>query len=128
MPNGVRLPHWAAARWEIDLGVMRWLGVTMLVLGATLPHIAHNPGLPCPLRTVTGVPCPLCGMTTSVKGVCTGHLREAVAANPFGLLAVGVAIVLLVRPRLRSVTLPLMAILAMAATSWIWELHRFHWV
>jgi Protein of unknown function (DUF2752) len=122
----VDVAHLQAARVDVDLGVLRKLGAAMIVLGATLPHIAHNPGLPCPLRTATGVPCPFCGLTTSVKGVCTGHWHDAVAANPFGLLAVAVAIVLLLRPRLRSASLPVVPLLALAAVSWAWELHRFH--
>jgi hypothetical protein len=111
---------------EVDLGVVRKLGAAMLVLGATLPHVAHNPGLPCPLRTVTGVPCPFCGLTTSVKAVCTAHWHDAVAANPFGVVAVAVAVVLLLRPRLRWASLPILPLLALAAMSWTWELHRFH--
>ena len=97
----------------------------MLGLGAVLPHIAHNPGLPCPLRTLTGVPCPLCGMTTAVKAVCTGHVRASVSANPFGLVAVAVAVVLLSRPSVRSVRVPISLFVAAALTSWVWELRRF---
>jgi len=126
--GGQRLRGRAGPCIDVDLGVLRWLGATMIVLGATLPHLPHNPGLACPLRTLTGVPCPLCGMTTSVKGVCTGHLRDAVAANPFGVVAVAAALLLIVRPRLRLVSLPVPPLLALAAVSWLWELHRFHWL
>ena len=112
----------------LDLSVMRRLGAGMLVLGATLPHVAHNPGLPCPLRTITGVPCPLCGMTTSVKAACTGRLRAAAVANPFGLVAVAFAVLLLLRPKLSSLQVPVAALVGVAAVSWAWELHRFHWV
>ena len=112
----------------LDLGVMRRLGAGMLVLGATLPHVAHNPGLPCPLRTITGVPCPLCGMTTSVKATCTGRLRAAVIANPFGVAAVAFALLLLVRPKLSSIRVPIAGLVAVAVVSWAWELRRFHWV
>ncbi len=41
--------------------------------------------LPCPLRTLTGVPCPLCGMTTAATGLASGDLGAALAANPFVL-------------------------------------------
>jgi len=116
-------------RWEVDLGAGRRLGAAMVGLGITLPLLPHNPGLPCPLRTLTGVPCPACGMTTSVKAVCAGHLRAAVAANPFGVLAVAVAVVLLVRrPAARYASLPILPLVAMAGLSWAWELHRFHWI
>lgn len=115
-------------RLTLDLGVMRRLGATMIVFGAALPHVAHNPGLPCPLRTLTGVPCPLCGMTTSVKATCTGRLSNAVTANPFGILAVAVAFVLLIRPKWATVRVPVAVLIGAAVVSWGWELHRFHWV
>ena len=111
--------------WAVELPPVRWAGAAMLGLGAALPHVAHNPGLPCPLRTLTGVPCPLCGMTTAVKAVCTGHLRSSVSANPFGLIAVAVAVVVLVRPSVRSVRVPVALFVAAAVTSWVWELRRF---
>ncbi len=111
--------------WAVDVVPFRWLGGAMVGLGAVLPHLPHNPGLPCPLRTLTGVPCPLCGMTTAVKAVCTGHVRASVAANPFGVVAVIVAAVLLVRPSVRSVRVPVAVIAGAALTSWFWELRRF---
>jgi hypothetical protein len=126
---GLSYAHRArTAHWQADLAPWRWLGAAMVTLGATLPHIAHSPGLPCPLRTMTGVPCPLCGMTTSVKAVCTGRLREGVVANPFGLLAVAVALLLVARPRWRSARLPVAPILMLVAMSWTWELRRFGWI
>jgi hypothetical protein len=111
--------------WKVDVTGARWAGASMVGLGLVLPHLPHNPGLPCPLRTLTGVPCPLCGMTTAVKAVCTGHVRTSIAANPFGVVAVAVAVALLMRPGVRSVRVPVMVVVAAAITSWVWELHRF---
>jgi hypothetical protein len=113
-------------RWQVDLVSLRILGAVMLVVGAAAPHVPHNPGLPCPLRTLTGVPCPACGMTTSVKAVCTGHLRRAVSANPFGVVAVAVAVALWFRPKWRVANLPVVPLALGAFISWGWELHRFH--
>jgi len=98
----------------------------MLALGVVLPHLPGNPGLACPLRTTTGVPCPLCGMTTSVKALMGGHPGAAATANPLGYLAVGVAALLLLRPRMRRMRIPVPLLVASAALSWVWELHRFH--
>ena len=78
---------------------LRWAGGAMLGAGLVLTRLPAGAGLPCPLRAITGVPCPLCGMTTSVKSTLAGHLGDAVAANPAGVVAVVVALVLLaVRP------------------------------
>jgi hypothetical protein len=111
--------------WSVEVAPFRWAGGAMLGLGLALPHVPHNPGLPCPLRTLTGVPCPLCGMTTAVKAVCTGHVGTSVSANPFGIVAVVVAVTLLARPSARSVRVPIALFVAAALTSWVWELRRY---
>jgi hypothetical protein len=100
----------------------------MLVLGATLPHVPGNPGLPCPLRTVTGVPCPLCGLTTSVKAVMRADIGAAAATNPFGILAVAVALLLLLRPQRGNLRMPVIVLLLGIALSWLVQLHRFHFL
>ena len=113
------------AKLEVDLSVVRRLGVPMLGLGLLLPHLPGHPGLPCPLRTLTGVPCPFCGMTTSVEAGVHLDLRGAITANPFGLLAIALALVLVFRPAWRRVALPLLLIVPALVTSELWELHRF---
>lgn len=107
---------------------MRRLGAAMLALGLALPHLPGNPGLPCPLRSVTGVPCPFCGLTTSVEAVLRGDGHRAWAANPFGVLAVVFAVILVVRPRWRRVSVPAIAVVVGLAVSWIFELHRYHFL
>jgi hypothetical protein len=88
----------------------------------------HGPGLPCPLRTLTGIPCPLCGMTTSVTDTVHGHLGAALAANPAGLLAVAAAVALLVWRRAREAAVPAAAVPVALALMWLFELHRFHFL
>ena len=108
----------------LDGREIRWTGLGLLAAGAVLPALPGEPGLPCPLRTITGVPCPLCGMTTSV--VATVHLRlsDALAANPAGIAVVLLAIALIV---FRPARLPLPALVApfVLAALWLFELHRF---
>lgn len=55
----------------------------------------HNPGVLCPLRRFTGIPCPFCGGTTVFMDVGSGHPMAAVAASP--LVVVG-AICLMIAP------------------------------
>jgi hypothetical protein len=115
-------------RFTTGLAPFRWLGATMLGLGLVLPHLPHDPGLPCPLRMTTGVPCPLCGLTTSVKATMRLNLHAAFSANPFGIAAVVTAIVLLARPRWRAASFPVLLAAAAVAASWLFQLHRFHFV
>jgi hypothetical protein len=96
----------------------------MLAAAAVLGSVPGHPGLPCPLRTLTGVPCPLCGMTTSVEATVHGHVGRALAANPVGIVAVAVAAFLLVR-RPATIRLPLPLVAVALALMWAFELHRF---
>jgi len=52
--------------------------------------------LPCPLKTVTGLPCPGCGMTRACLSLARGELEAAWTYHPFAFplvpLATGVAL------------------------------------
>lgn len=121
-PTPARL---VSASWTIDLQAVRRAGVAMVGLGLVLPALPHHPGLPCPLRTLTGVPCPSCGMTTAVEAAVSGHLRASLAANPFGVVAIIVALVILARPGWRVARIPWALLGSGALVSWLFELHRF---
>jgi len=96
----------------------------MLPAAVVLPLLPGHPGLACPLRTLTGIPCPLCGMTTSVEATVRLHLRDALAANPGGVaLAVAAIALLVLRPRRLAV--PSVVIPLALAAMWLFELHRF---
>ncbi|MDQ5816045.1 MAG: DUF2752 domain-containing protein [Actinomycetota bacterium] len=108
----------------IDLRDLRVAGTAMLFLALTLPLVPGYPGVPCLLRTFTGVPCPFCGMSTSVKETVRLQLRDAWAANPAGVLAVAAA-VLLILFRPRRMALPTLLIPVILGAMWVFQLFRF---
>jgi uncharacterized protein DUF2752 len=118
---------------------------SVAALGAVYPAVtAHTgwPGLPCPLRTLTGVPCPFCGMTTATVAISHGDWGGAAAANPLVYLVAALAAatipVLLARAaglapgprpwpeaRRRHVR---WALAVLVFGSWLFQLHRFGFV
>jgi hypothetical protein len=110
---------------EFDVTDVRGAAVALLVAGSTLPFLPGHPGLPCPLRTMTGIPCPFCGTTTSVESTLHADPGAALAANPLGPALVAAAVVLVVRRPHHAVRLPLFFVIVLAAALWLFELHRF---
>src|SRR5205823_2904171 len=101
---------------------LRTSGALMLGLAFALPVLPGHPGISCPLRRLTGIPCPLCGMTTSVEATVHGHLGRAFAANPAGIAAVVAAVALLVlRPA--AIRLPAALPALVLGALWLFELH-----
>jgi hypothetical protein len=114
-------------------------------IGAVYPTImAHtgNHGIPCPLRTLTGVPCPFCGLTTATVAMAHGQWLTAVKTSPLaclvGILAVGTAPVLVARYA-GVVSLPRPAsdrarrritrgAYVLVALSWLFQLHRYGFI
>ena len=50
---------------------------------------------PCSFRTLTGLPCPSCGMTTCFAHFTRGHWRQAVAASTPGVLLATICAILI---------------------------------
>lgn len=110
--------------FEADGRDLRVAGGLMLCAGAVLPFLPEGTGVPCVLRAVTGVPCPFCGMTTSVTETLRLDLADALAANPGGVAAVAVAAaVLVLRPARVRLSAPFVYVTLVAM--WLFELHRF---
>jgi hypothetical protein len=106
---------------EGDVRVAAGVLLGCAVLRAAVPG---DHGLPCPLRELTGVPCPLCGMTTSVTETVELDLGAAAAASPGGVLLVALAVAVVAGPGRRLVVRTGLIYLALAAL-WLWQLDRF---
>jgi len=117
-------------------------GAGVAAIGAVYPSLtAHTggQGLPCPLRTLTGVPCPFCGLTTATVAMTHGNWTAAGAASPIAYLlaalAIGTAPVLMARaagqrppPRPWSAAARRQAgwvLAGLVAASWLFQLHRY---
>jgi len=78
----------AARTWGLVLAVPCW--AVLLTAWSLTPRragygTAEQLGLPaCSLMAEKGIPCPTCGMTTSVSAAAHGDFVAAVRAHPFG--------------------------------------------
>jgi hypothetical protein len=121
--RSVRAPRASAARLAAVVGAS---------VAAAWVHQNHDPGALCPLRRVTGVPCPFCGSTTVFMEAGAGHWSAALTANPATIVA---ALIFLAAPLLAldpvaTLTRVSPRVLWVGGTvilagSWLWQLHRF---
>jgi hypothetical protein len=94
----------------------------MIAVAAVWPRLPVHPGIECPLRAITGVPCPFCGMTRAVVAAVHGHFATSLAFNPGGILVLALAIFTLFRPAwLARVRAPVWVLLAVFGALWIWN-------
>ncbi len=108
--------------------LLRGAGGALAAVAVAALHSAHDPGVLCPLRRFTGVPCPGCGSTTVFIEAGGGHWTASLLANP---VTVVVALGLLVAPlgpgrwwwRLPNNRRNALIVSALAA-SWAWQLNR----
>jgi hypothetical protein len=132
-----RLGPWG--RWANRLTALAgregWTGVgvrvalvTVLALIAAAIHVPR-PATVCPLRALTGVPCPLCGSTTSAVELGTGDVAGALRANPLAVLVGGLWVLgPLGLSRLwwgLAGRRHLVIIGTALAAAWVWQLFRF---
>ena len=61
-------------------------GVVALAVGSVAlgSYVAHGPVV-CPLRALTGLPCPGCGLTRAFVALAHGHVEDALALHLFSL-------------------------------------------
>ena len=105
-------------------------------------HQATGAQLYCPLRSLTGIPCPLCGMTRAATSLAAGDLHASLAFNPFLLpLAVATAVMSVVmlgralglvpdaRPMsARATRLTTLACSLLVLASWVVQLDHYGWL
>lgn len=75
----------------------RYLVVSSLVMGCVF--VASSAGLPadfCLVRRIFGIPCPGCGVTTSIAALLRGDLAASMRANVAGPVVAAVALLHLV--------------------------------
>ncbi|NVI85711.1 DUF2752 domain-containing protein, partial [Actinomadura sp. BRA 177] len=56
--------------------------MAVAAIGAAWLHRVNDPGVLCPLRALTGVPCPLCGRPTASTALASGRPVHAGPAHP----------------------------------------------
>lgn len=71
----------------------------MISAGLLLAALVPEPLLSlyrCPLKHMTGLPCPSCGMTRATVALAHGHIVDALVLNPVGALALLLGLMLTV--------------------------------
>jgi hypothetical protein len=75
------------------LNVDRGLATGFIALAVLLPSAALDQRRTlCPIRRVTGLPCPACGLTRSVHAASRFRLRESVGFHPLGIPTLGAGV------------------------------------
>jgi len=101
---------------------VRAVAAGLVGVAAAWPLLPVHPGIVCPLRAATGIPCPLCGMTRACVAAVHGHLATSLAFNPAGILVVIAALVALVRPQLLTrIRVPMCCVITAMGALWVWN-------
>jgi hypothetical protein len=118
-------PRTTSKPLELDLKPLRAGAAAMLPLALVRPMLPVWPVPPCPLRSVTGIPCPFCGMTRGVTAIVHGNFSAAFGFNPGAFLVVAMAIVVLVAWRWQRVRIPMWAVFVFFAVLWAYQLFKY---
>jgi hypothetical protein len=111
---------------SVSLRPARLVAAGMLVAAAVRPLLPVETVPACPLRALTGIPCPMCGMTRSVTAAVHGDIGHSLSLTPFGIAAVVLALVLLFVPRLpRAIVVPVWSIVVVLAAMWTYQMFKY---
>ena len=108
--------------------LLRGAGAAVAAVTVAGVHRAHDPGVLCPLRLITGVPCPACGSTTVFIEAGQANWAASLAANPVTVAVAAGLLFAPLGPGRRWAGLPARRrnalIGAALTTAWVWQLHR----
>ena len=110
---------------DVDLRPLRLTGLALVPAALVLEWLPVDPVPPCPLRTLTGIPCPLCGSTRGVIAAVHGHVGHALELNPASLLVLALAAILVLGWRVERVRIPVWSIVALFAVLWSYQLFKY---
>ena len=122
-PGHVHAPP--RGRVEVDLRPLRLLGIVMFVGAFVHPLLPFTGPVLCPLRRVTGVPCPFCGMTRGVIALAHGDLFSSLTFNPGAVVIVALAVAILVAWRVQRVAMPTWTIVSFFVLLWAYQLFKY---
>jgi hypothetical protein len=110
---------------EVDLRPLRLAGLFLVPAALVISVAPVDPVPPCPLRTLTGVPCPLCGSTRGVIAAVHGHIGHALTLNPASIVVLVLAALLVAGWRIERVRVPVWLIVAVLAALWAYQLFKY---
>jgi Protein of unknown function (DUF2752) len=130
-------------RLYLLLGILTISGYAYLGYSLFYSH-SHSGITVCPIKLITGIPCPSCGTTRSVIALLKGHFTDAAYINPLGFLAATAMAVLpfwllydlllkkdtlsinytKAENYLKSKPIFIVAAACLMVTNWIWNIYK----
>jgi len=110
---------------EIELAPLRTAGLLLVPAAIVLSVSPVDPVPPCPLRALTGIPCPLCGSTRGVIAAIHGDIGHALSLNPASIAVLVMALLIVAGWRIERVRIPVWTIASVFAVLWAYQLFKY---